>query len=262
MARGRSPYANEELKIPQSSFMGYYFPWNSSKNTYDTSSFNSAYSDNRITHQDIQVLKDDLQSQPLLSPVYCDPLQYGFPVIALLFLLSIVLLISTSSSKNGTLMLYFLIPLMIGLFIGVVVICFKVEINEQKRIIDRKAQLEQVIARQQEITFSSKDVVLWMSYHGSFIAIEFAFRMEGIKDGSMQPGQAPVYNMNPYQQPYFSQLGPLCSYMQPQPQFAAAHQPPSNAGAQHRPYFAGNYPQPIEVAGRQPQAHKPSPPVF
>ena len=235
--------------MPQSGLMGYYFPWNNALRTYDTSSYNPAFSDNVVSMQDIQVLLGDLQTQPLYSPVYCDPWLYCICVLVLVLIAGQIIFITSATRSIGS--NFFVIPLIFfGFFGGIVAIMCKVQSNARKRAAERKVQLDVVLARHQQTTFGGKNVILRMSMHGSYIAIEFAFRMNGA--GAMQMGQAPGMPMNPFGQPAYPQPGfGQPGFPQPGPQFG--YQEP-------QPYFAGAQPQPL--AGQQPQPNKVSAPVF
>jgi len=232
------------MSMPQSSMMGYYFPWKNALRTYDTSSYNPIFSDNVVSSQDIQVLLADLQTQPLYSPVYCDPWLYGICVLLLVMIAGQVIFITSATRGIGK--NFFVIPLIFfGFIIGMSVIMCKVKSNAQKRLAKRKAQLNVVLARHQQTTFGGKNVDLWMSVLGSYLGIEFAFRMN--RAGAMQMGQAPGMPMNPFGQPAYPQPG----FPQPGPQFG--YQQP-------QPYYAGSQVQPS--AGQQPQPYKVSAPVF
>ena len=243
MARGRSrpsPFTIEMMSMPQSGLMGYYFPWNNMIRTYDTSSYNPAYSDNSVSPQDIQVLLGDLQAQPLFSPVYCDPWLYGICGLFLLLIVGQMIFVFSASKRIGT--NFYVIPLIFFLFFGlmVAIIC-KVQSNARKRAAERKLQIDTVLARHQQTTFGGKNVILRMSMHGAYLAIEFAFRM-GAAGGQMQMNQGMV--MNPYAQGNFTQPNPQFNYQQPQP------------------FVTGQQPQPFVVAGQQPQPYKVSAPIF
>ena len=164
----------ELMSMPPSSQFGYNFPWNNTTNTYDTSSYNSAFSDNRVSLQDVHDLMADLQSQPLFSLHYCDPWSYG--LIAVFGTLAAIMIFNFSGfgigfGSPGSMMFVFLA----GMAALIGIIC-KVNINAEKRSVERKAQLENVLAKHQQTTFAGKEVVVQMSPLCSYISIVFSFR--------------------------------------------------------------------------------------
>ena len=211
-SRGRSrpsPFQMELMTMPPSGMMGYYFPWNHAIGTYDTSSYNPLYSDNTVSINDINILLQDLQSQPLFSPIYFDPLlKCMFGLFCGIFLgMALLMILGITVSKG----FFFVIPVVfIVIFVLVCVIICKVASNVQQRQRERKSQIDPVIAKHQNSTFAGKNVVLKMSMHGSYIAIEFLFRMNSAQAQPMMvmpsmPG-APQIQMNMYQpqaQPQF-----------------------------------------------------------
>ena len=237
--------------MPQSGLTGYYFPWNNALRTYDTSSYNPAYSDNVVSAQDIQVLLADLQAQPLFSPVYCDPWLYGICGVVLLLIIGQIIFITSATRSIGR--NFFVIPLIFfGFFALICVIMCKVQTNARKRAAERKVQLDAVFAQHQQTTFGGKNVIIRMSMHGSYIAIEFAFRMGAAGPGQMQMNPGFAMPMNPYPQAGFGQPGFP-------PAYQTGYQPNYQ---QPQPFVAGTQPQPFVTAGQQPQPYKVSAPIF
>ena len=236
MARGRrshsakiSAFRSELMLVPPSSFMGYFFPWKEELKSYDTSSFNSSYSDNRVSMQDIQVLINDLQSQPLFSPTYNDP--WAIALLGFIIFIPVSFGISLYININTQ----FKIPLIpIFFFIEFIFICIllcKVKRNEAQRQADRKIQMDAVLAKHQQSTFGGKEVTIAMSTHGAFIAIGFNFRSgaQGLQMGLGMP-----FN-------YF----PPGNLAQPEHHFAYYQQ--------HLPHSAAGFaPQPLALTGPQP----------
>ena len=209
--RGRSrpsPLEMEYLAMPPSGMMGYYFPWNQAMGTYDTSSYNPLYSDNTVSINDINILLQEMQSQPLFRPFYTDPLVKWFFCLFCGIYFGMPLLMLLGSTV--TIGFFFVIPIaFIGTFVAMIFIMCRVASNSQKRQTERKSQMDPVIAKHQNSTFAGKNVVLRMPMHGSYIAIEFLFRMNDAQDQPMMvmPSMAGAPHMNMYQHQAQPQLG-------------------------------------------------------
>ena len=213
MARARrpSPITLELMSMPPSSQFGYNFPWNNNTNTYDTSSYNPAFSDNRVSLQDVHTLMSDLQSQPLFPPSVCDPWCYGMIAVFAIFAVTMIFTSTGSAIRSGSfgsMMLVFL-----ACMVSYVGILCKVNINAEKRSVERKAQLESVLAKHQQTTFAGKEVFLQMSTLCSYISIMFSFRAAGPAGAYVGQNSAalpfpPNYPAHPQYQFAFDQQAP------------------------------------------------------
>ena len=225
MARGRrvvnrSPFHAELSLIVATSNMGYVFPWNTTSKTYDTSSFHPVYSDGRISIEEVNALIADLKTLPLYDPEYTDPLGTTICYVLLGLLVSILILI-----LGGLFLANWLFSLIPVVFVSFIIfsICinFKIKKNENLRAAERKLQVDSVINRHQQSTFSEKGTNLRMTPHGAFVIIEFLFRMYPGAGGQMSQGMG----MQSFAQGGFAQPTFQAPNQQQQPFYVAGQQP-------------------------------------
>ena len=141
-----SRYRTEQMNMPQSGPSGYYFPWDSRSRTFDTSSFDPAFSGNRISQQDIQAFFADLYAQPLFDPKDSNCLCYVVLGLFGLMVLAQAIFLATSFKRlNKT---FFVIPIIFGVFIVLVCLAFcKAQNDAVRAVFERKAQVDAVFAR-------------------------------------------------------------------------------------------------------------------
>ena len=200
--------------------------------THTTSllTINPIYSDNMVSINDINILLSDLQALPLFSPMYFDPLiKWVFGWICVLLLAMVVFFRLGATKSTGFL---FVVPVVFRVTLVLIfVIACKSSSIAQKRTIERKSQVDQVLVNLQNSTFAGNNVLLKMSPHGSYIAIEFLFRVNNAQ------GQPAMVMPSASGMPQ----APMNMY-QAQPQFGTGFQVlnkpnPSNSANQNAPIF-------------------------
>ena len=176
---GPTPYQLETLTMPQSGLLGYYFPYITFLNSYDSSSFDSSYSDNTISRHEIDILLNEVNSHPLTKLPSCSLLVFLIPLAMCLMFAGIVFfmtrVIIASSSRHPSPLL--IISGMMGIiFSGVFLImciAFYAAKNQQKRAFKRSQAITEILKRHQATTFASRNVIIRLPQHAGYIAIEF-----------------------------------------------------------------------------------------
>ena len=207
MATGNNQHINgfalEALTAPQTSFSGYYFPWNNYLKAFDTTSYKPEYSDGRISCQDIEFLMRDINSIEGINLRKCDNLAWLMCAVLPILLIGIPSAISQLTRRPPNVPGY-LILLFGSIFLSiclVTIIGVKLNKRQKEREFKRNQSISAVLSRHQSTTFAGKDSVLRVSTHGSFIAIEFRFRLNGQQGGFQAQPQFTNYNQPSYGAP-------------------------------------------------------------
>ena len=247
---GPTPLQLEMMSMPQSGLFGYYFPYNSSIGGYDSSTFVPDYSDGIVTKQDVDTLLNDLNQQPDIAPVRCDPILFLIPLIAIGMFVGFFVFIfgsvanTSSRSTNcdsrgycksegpsvggiiGTIMGINLG----GIFLIMVIACCAAK-RARERLTRRNKAMTEIIAKHQQSTFANKNVIARVSNQGGYVAIEFKWR---VNQAMPHPAMNPMGFMGmqvPAAAPFNNQFGGQ-AFMPQNPQHVAQpYMPPQQDGA-------------------------------
>ena len=170
-APGQHPLA------PQTSVMGYYFPYSPALRAYDHSSFNPALSDFAVSLHEVEALMRDLSAveAPAASSVLGKRLPFLL-LVPVIFYGGFFLAFGRLAHNNiaGFFTLMFLTYALIVLLVGWVVCgCFG---NNLEAFQKRRNAVVQVLQRHQATTFNCRGVVLGCSQLAGYVAVEFEFR--------------------------------------------------------------------------------------
>ena len=193
-----NPFTIEMMTMPQSGLTGYYFPYNAALGGYDTSTYNSSYSDNTVSANEVQALIGEINALPETRIEPCNGAVCCFIILLPLCILGmaggilgVMLNLQTServynydtgqyeTRTSSGIPLSAAIPIVIVIFLvcitGLVTsICCMGKVMTKKALA-RRAAITGVITRHTP-NFDAKNVILRLSSYGSYIALEFKWR--------------------------------------------------------------------------------------
>ena len=194
--RGVDYFKMDLSTMPQSGMTGYYFPYNQALNGYDTSSYNSSYSENTISQAEVVALINEVNSLPETPVSRCSFLSWmqcllSFICMAGVTGCSLGIMVSLERTKvvqnpNGTYStVHEGIPTATGIIIMAVIdialiaattIAYKcIGKCIVQKALARKNAINQVVMKYQP-QFYAKNSTLRLSTHGAYIALEFKWR--------------------------------------------------------------------------------------
>ena len=214
--------------MPQSGLTGYYFPYVRAMNGYSDSTYNPSYSDGVISPNDISRFVGDVNALPdTRIPNFCGLLvcicAWPFTMVGTLLFVTLntqrqvytcptygpCYYVTKGIFNPNTIWLPIVLTILlhIGFFITVLMILVK-KANAWR--LRRNTAINACINHHMNTTFSGKNVIVRLSNHGSYIAIEFKWRFNSA------PGM-PVQSAGGYNQPFAPQ-----QHYQAGPVFAGA----------------------------------------
>ena len=158
---------------PQTGPRGYYFPWTTSANCYDKTSYNPVYSAGKVTQRDIDVLVADVETHPMHDPTAGEAsLVIWIFVIFFAMVIACGLIIGYGDMSTDFWKIFLAMGIGMVLIIAVI-ICGSM--RQRSRLRDRRDAMDQIMRKHNETTFAGKGAMAKMSNLGSYIAIEFTF---------------------------------------------------------------------------------------
>ena len=183
--------------MPQSGMTGYYFPFNYELAGYDMSSYNSSYSDNTISQHEVAGFINEINALPETPVSTCNCLSCLLALILPLCIfgmvgatLGIMLNLQRSTyvynPTTGTSSYQTTgIPLTTAIISVVVIDVTLIAVLVTSIVCINKHTIQKALARKNAITqvinkyqpqFDAKNVILRLSTHGAYIAMEFKWR--------------------------------------------------------------------------------------
>ena len=163
----------EMYSRPSTGPRGYYFPWSTTANCYDKSSYNPLYSAGKVSQRDIDALVGDVERSPFHDPTAGEA---WIPITIFVIFFVMVIGCGLTFGYSDLSQNFWVIFLIMG--IGMVLIILVMvcgHMKRQGRLRDRRDAMDQIMRRHNETTFAGKGAIAKMSNLGSYIGIEFTF---------------------------------------------------------------------------------------
>lgn len=264
--RQPTPFEMEIRSMPRSGPSGYYFPY--SGNFYDRSSYNPAYSDGIIGPHEVDALLNEINNHPLIQVGVCSKWACFLFLSFAPFVLSLVNLFGLFK-KDAFSVPRFVIAIIFFVVALVAVIYFWRNLARfhAERLALREQGINEIIKKHEMTTFQGKNVLIRMSTHHGYIAMEFLWKHGNTYNpttvgGMMPPHMAAGYGMPPPMGPNYGmtqQMGMgYPNHQQLPPGFGGPQQlPPGFENHQQLPPGFG-VPQPSGPSNGMLQSTQPS----
>lgn len=165
--KGHEAFKAEQDSMPQSGMFGYYFPYSQADDTYDLSSYNSAFSDGRIQYQQLQPIVEEIKKS-LRSSNGCNKLLLASPIIWVVYIIVIIV--------SKWLIWVILVALLIATVLQIGLCYYASVLNRRNKMDHMKVSITKILQKHQNSTFKDQHVLIRLSKEASYIAFEFGWK--------------------------------------------------------------------------------------